>query len=144
MILASQVTTYFSDNWLSVLIAVIVTLGGGGGLAAILRNRSEGPKILVDAAQGAVVVQGSVIEDLREQLAAYKVEMEAQKAEIAELRTHMAELNSLRTKVRDLEQKNDELRSENTFLSSQIRALTRIVHENEQKAEMRSGNGNQD
>jgi len=111
-----------SENWLSVLIAFIVAIFGGGGIAALIKSRSEGSKIVVEAAQGAVVVQSSVIDSLREDL-------NAARAEINELRSHMTELNSLRGRVRELEHTNEILKVDNTRMESQIKDLQRIEME---------------
>jgi hypothetical protein len=50
-------------------VALVVALFGGGGIIALLKLRGENSRIVVDAAQGAVIVQSSVIEDLRQQVA---------------------------------------------------------------------------
>lgn len=123
MELADTVKTFIADNWLSVLIAAIMALFGGGGIVAYLKNRSEAPKILVDAAQGAVVVQSSVITSLREDL-------NSARAEISELRSHMAELNSLRSRVRELEHDNEILKAENSSLASEVEALKTRLNSN--------------
>lgn len=127
----------FGANWLNVLIAVILVLGSGGGIVSYFKLRSQTSKILVDAAQGAVVVQSSVIKDLRAELAEQREKSDQENAElrseVAELRTHLAELNSLRTRVRDLETQNETLKAENVVLQSQVRALSRIVHDQEKK-----------
>lgn len=130
MNLASTVTTFFTDNWLSVLIAVIVGIFGGGGIAALLKARPEGSKILVDAAQGAVVIQSSVLESLQAHIV-------RQDAEIAELRTHISEVNTLRAnerdlreRVRELEHQNELLIAENTAQAAQIAELTRRLDKN--------------
>lgn len=127
----------FTANWLNVLIAIILVLGGGGGIVSWFRLRNQNSKILVDAAQGAVVVQSSVIKDLKAELADQRTKAEQEnaelRAEVAELRTHLAELNSLRTRVRDLETQNESLKAENLVLQSQVRALSKLVHEQERK-----------
>lgn len=123
MIVAEHITTFFADNWLSVLVASIMAVFGGGGIAALVRTRSEAPKILVDAAQGAVVVQSGVIESLREDL-------NAARAEITELRSHMSELNSLRGRVRELEHRNEILEAENTALQAEVKHLNDRLNNN--------------
>lgn len=107
-----------AGSWIPVLVGLLTAVAGGGGITALILSGRTGSKILVDAAQGAVVVQTGVIDDLREQLA------DARK-EIAELRGHMAEVSALRRKLavaeqdnavlkdrqRQLEQENEELRA---------------------------------
>lgn len=123
------IVTFFSDNWLSVLIAVIVAVFGSGGIVALIRSRGEGSKILVDAAQGAVVVQSGVIDSLQEEITRLQKQANDQQAEITELRNHLAEVNSLRSSVRDLEQKNEILQAENTKLRSEVKELRKVVRE---------------
>jgi TolA-binding protein len=105
-----------AGNLLPYLVGVIVALGGGGGVAALLRSRPEGSKILVDAAQGAVIVQSSVIEQLRS-------ELDTAQRQISELRADMTELGKLRAQVRELEHDNEMLRAENGRLWARIRHL---------------------
>lgn len=138
LIAGSDLADAFGANWLNVIIAVILVVGGSGGIVAWFRLRSQNSKILVDAAQGAVVVQTTVIDNLRQELETQKrraTESEATlSAEIAELRTHLAELNSLRTRVRELEHQNEILKAENTMLQSQVKALSKMVHDQEDRA----------
>lgn len=139
--LVSAVTT----NWLTVLVAFILAVFGGGGISTLIKVRKEGANIMVDAAQGAVVVQSSVIKNLRVELEDQRNKFEAEgvdlRAEIAELRTHLAELNSLRTRVRELEQQNEILTAENIMLSSQVKALSKMVHEQEKRNGQNAGTG---
>lgn len=107
--LSAQVNTFFSDNWLSVLVALIVSVAGGGGIAALIKSRPEGNKIIVDAAQGAVVVQSKVIDSLRQ--------------EVDELRSHITEINSLRSRVSELEAQNITLKAENVSLREKVKHL---------------------
>lgn len=111
----------FSDtNWLDVLIAVIIGVFSAGGIVAFMKLKSENTKILVDAAQGAVVVQSGVIETLRSDL-------QSAHAEINELRSHITELNLLRGRVRELEHDNEILKLENSRLSTQVEGLKTLV-----------------
>ena len=134
---SSSLADSLAANWLNVLITAIVILGGGGGIISWFRLRNQNSKILVDAAQGAVVVQSSVIRDLKNELEDQKRKAETEnaelKAEIAELRTHLAEVNSLRTRIRDVEQQNEILVAENIMLKSQVKALSKMVQEQEER-----------
>lgn len=105
-----------SAGWLPWIVAGIAAILGGGGITALLRSGKEGSRILVDAAQGAVVVQTGVITTLREDL-------QSAHAEIAELRAHMAELSDLRSQIRDLERENETLKAENEQLHERVRRL---------------------
>lgn len=60
-----------------VIIAVIGTGGLATAIVAFIKVRPEAGQIAVKAAEGAVVVQSSVIDDLREQLEAQGVRIEA-------------------------------------------------------------------
>jgi len=104
-----------ATNWLPVVVGLIVAVLGGGGLVALFRARPEGSKILVDAAQGAVIVQSGVIDSLR-------ADLNAARAEIRELRSHMTEMSVLREQVRGLEAENGNLRSRISHLENQLRA----------------------
>lgn len=90
--------------YLPYVIGVIVAVFGGGGLAALLKSRPEGSKIIVDAAAGAVVVQSGVIDDLNGQL-------EDARKQIRELQSHLSELSELRAKNAALERRVLELES---------------------------------
>ena len=105
-----------SAGWLPWIVAGVAAILGGGGITALLRSGKEGSRILVDAAQGAVVVQSGVITTLREDL-------QSAHAEIAELRAHMAEISDLRGQIRDLSRENETLKSENEQLRERVRKL---------------------
>ncbi len=74
----------------SPLIAAVVTglfgLFGGGALVALLRVNVDRHKIVVQAAQGAVIVQSGVIDDLTDELARVKADGEQCRREVHELR----------------------------------------------------------
>lgn len=98
-------------SWLPYVVGVIIALGGGGGLTALVLSGRQGSRIVVDAAQGAVVVQSGVITDLR--------------AQIAELRAQLAEISTLRGQVRELEHENELLRAQNARMSARVQELER-------------------
>lgn len=63
-----------------VIEVLAILIGGGGligGIVALIKVRPESARISVDAAQGAVVVQASVITSLREENDRLKKEKEA-------------------------------------------------------------------
>lgn len=103
-------------SYLPYAVGIIVALLGGGGLAALIRSGREGSKIVVDAAQGAVVVQSRVIADLQTQL------KEAQ-ARIAEMTIHLGELDKLREENRQLRERQGRVEQENAALSVRVREL---------------------
>ena len=55
-------------------VAAIIGLFGGGGLVALLRMPADRGKVVIDAAQGAVVVQSGVIDALQEEIARLRLE----------------------------------------------------------------------
>jgi predicted transcriptional regulator len=57
------------------LITGIFGIFGGGALVALLRVNVDRHKIIVDTAQGAVIVQSGVIEDLNDELHRVKDEL---------------------------------------------------------------------
>ncbi|HEY5990767.1 MAG TPA: hypothetical protein VIV12_30885 [Streptosporangiaceae bacterium] len=108
-----------ADKWLPYVVGVVVAVLGGGGLAALMKSRPEGSKILVDAAQGVVLVQTGVIDRLNRELGEAR-------AQIAELGAHMAEMSSLR-------EGNDRLKARVSELERQNARLKRRVSELEHK-----------
>ncbi len=100
-----------------VLVAAVSAMVGGGffgGLVALLRVRVDRDRIVVDAAQGAVVVQSSVIKDLQEEGARRQEENvrlrlrieEADRRDaerVAQIRQLRAELVALRARVEAVE-----------------------------------------
>jgi chromosome segregation ATPase len=76
-----------------IVVAIVVAIFGGGGLVALLRLGAERSNIVVTAAQGAVIVQSGVIDDLQDQLADLRAGLAEvrQRAEAAEQRAAAAE-----------------------------------------------------
>ncbi len=68
------------------VVALITGLFGGGSLVALLRVSADRGKVVIEAAQGAVVVQTSVIDDLQTELARVKTEMQLLRDENTQLR----------------------------------------------------------
>lgn len=102
-----------------VLTALIVALLGSSGIVGLVsfaaRWKPERTNLIVDAAKGAVVVQGDVIEDLHQQLADMRARLaeqsaliEAQTAQIEQLQREVHALtDSLDAAVRE----RDELKA---------------------------------
>src|SRR6266700_1104570 len=96
------------------IVGAILAAAFGGGGYAVLRNAGrEGSKIIVDAAQGAVIVQSGVIKDLNDQL-------KDQREQIRELRSHITEITELRAKVGLLENSNRRLQKEKNALEQRV------------------------
>lgn len=87
---------------LDFVVPIIVAIFGGGGLIAFFKLRGENALTSVDAAEGAVVVQSSVIDSLREQLTALseRVDEAGEIARSAEARAVKAEARAAESEVR--------------------------------------------
>lgn len=85
--LAGLAQSPVTSTVVSGVVALIVGLGGGGTIVALLRVSADKGKVVIEAAQGAVIVQSSVIDEL------------------------LAELKRMSVKVADLERENDDLRA---------------------------------
>lgn len=86
------------------LTAIVAVLGGGGivsSLAVLVRMRPEANRIVVDAAEGAVVVQASVIKDLREEVANLRTELRKERLDCAQ---EIAALRRLITTIDERQQ----------------------------------------
>jgi hypothetical protein len=105
-----------ASSYLPYLVAVIAALLGGGGLTTLFRSRGEGPKLLVDAAQGAVVVQTAVMQSLR-------TELGEARTEIAQLRADLAAANRADRDMRELQHDQEMTRAANTRLEGRVRWL---------------------
>lgn len=106
------------------LAAALLGTGGiVGAVVAIIKLRPEAGQIVVQSAEGAVIVQSGVIATLRaevERLQERVTEIETI-AETAEARTQQLESENryLRTRVGHLESENIELRGEIAILREQ-------------------------
>lgn len=78
----------------TLVTAVATLLVGlfGGTLVALLRVTADRGKVVIEAAQGAVIVQTGVIEALQEELSRLKAARAADREEIARLQTEVARL----------------------------------------------------
>lgn len=127
MILASK--TFDPSTIIPAIVGLIAVVLGGGGIAALIKSRPEGSKILIDAAAGVVVVQTKVITDLREQLDEERTRgdkqailLEQALAQINELRGHVTEMSNLRIE-------NDTLKARVTEQETEIQQLRKRVDE---------------
>lgn len=75
----------------SAVVALIVGLFGGGSMVALLRVGADKNKVVIEAAQGAVIVQTSVIDELQEARAGDREELARMKAALVELRGQLAQ-----------------------------------------------------
>lgn len=89
-----------SGTLVTSIVTGLVGLFGGGGLVALLRVNADKGKIVVEAAQGAVIVQTGVIDDLQEELARVKAELaEERRARAADQARHEREIAELRARL---------------------------------------------
>ncbi len=95
------------------IITAIAGIFGGGTLIALLKIRPESARISVDAAQGAVVVQSTVIASLREELTDLR-------QMVQELQLQMTEGETSRL---NLQSENTRLKARVVKLEQQVREL---------------------
>jgi hypothetical protein len=79
------------------VVTLLVGLFGGGTVVALLRIGPDRNKVVIEAAQGAVIVQTSVIDDLQEELARVKAVLAEIRAENVALRRRVANIENGRS-----------------------------------------------
>lgn len=85
-----------------IVMAVLAAVFGGGGIFALLKVRPEAGQISVSAAQGAVIVQTSVIDTLRSELGRTSIEL----ANVSgRLETLEGEYEACKRRLLDMEQR---------------------------------------
>lgn len=115
---ASPVVT---SPWFTGLVALIVGAGGSGGVAAFLKLKPERGRIVIDAAQGAVIVQTGVIESMQAELNRLQAAQVEQRAENAGLRAEVTELRSGRdAEVAQLRAEVARLRAEGAVTATRV------------------------
>lgn len=112
-------------------VAAFVALFGGGGLVALLKLRSDSSLTIVSAAQGAVVIQTSVIDELQEGQAALRAQMVEvqQRALAAEERAVVAEAKVVNAERRadNAERQREAVLRANADLMARLDQLEREV-----------------
>lgn len=121
------------------LTALLTAFGGMlGAVVALLKLRPEREAIIVKAAEGAVIVQSGVIDELQEQLADCRREIAdlrgQEAAQIAELRRQLHEVYDQRDTARA---ERDELRAERDELKRRVGELETAVARLERELEER-------
>lgn len=93
------------------VVTLLVGLFGGGTIVALLRVQADRGKVVIEAAQGAVIVQTGVIEALQEELNRIRAERDADRIEILGLRAEVLRLQAqgadTATRVSKVEQATD-------------------------------------
>lgn len=87
------------NEWVPVISALLGVSGICGGIYALLKVRPEAGQIVVSAAQGAVVVQTTVIENLTKRLEEAEVHISEQAGEIKFLTAELEKCNRHRNGV---------------------------------------------
>lgn len=118
------------------VLAALVGAGGlAGSLLAFLRLKPERESIIVTAAQGAVVIQSGVLDDLADELR----RTQEQFAELeSDLRGEMARMNDELNRVTE---ERDQLAGENASLKSRADVQQRRIDELESKVKVLESNG---
>lgn len=94
---ADTSVTSITSTLVTSVVALLIGVFGGGTLAALLRVKADRGKVVIEAAQGAVIVQTSVIDDLQAELQRVKGEMASMRADrAAEREQWEAEMAGLR------------------------------------------------
>lgn len=83
-----------NSTLVTAVVSIVVGLFGGGTLVALLRVNVDKGKVVIDAAQGAVVVQTGVIDSLQDDLARLRAERDGMREEMRELRAEVARLRA--------------------------------------------------
>lgn len=114
-----------TSPWFTGLVALILGVGGGGGIVALFKVKPERGRIVIDAAQGAVVVQSGVMDELRKELDRLKEELDELRsdrdAEVNRLRAEVVELRSGRdAEVAQLRAEVARLRAENAVTATRV------------------------
>lgn len=110
----------------AILTIVTVLLGGGfgGAVYALLKVGPERRNLMVDSAQGAVIVQDSVLARLESENRRFVARLDAAEAELAKMDSLLARMRTLESENGSLRAENSQLRERVAHLESQLAALT--------------------
>lgn len=125
-----------------IIVPIIVALLGGGflgGLALILKVRTDSGLVTVTAAEKVVVIQADKIEDLDSEIRSIRAESANAVVEAArcsrQVKSLKFEVEELRYELVKTRQQRDQFASENTELKYQVTALASRVKELERRNE---------
>lgn len=99
-----------AKDWISIVLGLIGSGGLLGGIYALLKLRPEAGQIAVIAAQGAVVVQQNVIDQLQDENKRLQSRLDAVEAELSKAGNLYLENYKLRLRVTELEREVAELK----------------------------------
>jgi outer membrane murein-binding lipoprotein Lpp len=108
--------------WIPIISGLILAVLGGGGIAALIRAKPETNKLIIDAAQGAVLIQTGVLDEMKAQNAELKTQ-------ITELKAQVQELTQIQKQITYLEGINHAIVKENDILKTRIDQLDAFVKE---------------
>lgn len=98
------------------IVPLALGLIGGGGIAgaivALLKVRPEAGQIVVTAAQGAVVVQSGVIDDLNEELGRQVTRCKNLEERLTRALDRIEDLETVERRIQELERKLAEVQQE--------------------------------
>lgn len=87
-----------SGTLVTAAVTLLVGVFGGGTLVALFRVNADRGKVIIETAQGAVIVQTGVMAELRAELNRLKTELEQLRedrdTEVAELRAEVGRLRA--------------------------------------------------
>jgi chromosome segregation ATPase len=100
-----------------------------GAILAIFKLSPERQSIFITTAQGAVVVQAGVIDDLREEIQSLRIRVDACANFEVEIRSLHRELEKVQDKLAKTALERDRLKHENDRLQSRVATLETEVGE---------------
>lgn len=121
-----------SVTWQDLAPFFIVVIGSGGiigGVATFIKARPEAGKIAVDAAEGAVIVQTSVITTLRQENDQLRARLENLESQVALMAGLAGRVDQLENERKTLHAERTRLRNRVTQLETKLRDLNEALPE---------------
>lgn len=98
-------------SYVGFIVAVIIGVFGGGSLVTLMRVKVDRSRVIVSSAEGAVIVQSGVIDDLQDEIKRLQAKVadlrKERDEEAAELNVLRAENRSMRARLARLENGNN-------------------------------------
>lgn len=108
----------------SMITAAVAIIGSPIAWAKL---RGERTNIWISASKGAVIVQGEVIEDLREQITALRGEVDHCRRQMSEVYSLQQQVAELRSKLSVTKVQRDRLKMDNDKLSGRVAHLEHVL-----------------